>query len=413
MSESVAIIGAGVVGLSCALEAQRQGLQVTLFDRDAPGLGASFGNAGYLAVELIEPLSNPRTLRAALSLWLNPKSPLALPVRYLHRIAPWLIKFMLAAMPQPLQRSRRALLHLNRASIEAWQRSLEDIGAREQMVKSGYLLVWESVRGIDAALQHQAWLRQHGIDTELVQGARLLELEPALAGQVQHALFFPEAYRVRDPQTLCQHLFTAFIERGGQFIQQRVTQLTPSVNDISVTTADDAYCYDHTLICSGAWSRALLNQVGIDVPLEAERGYHLTLPRAGSLLRHHVGSAERQFVMGPLDCGLRIVGMSELGGLTLPPIKRRFELLRHHSRQLLPTLNQETLAQSEWMGYRPTLPDSLPVIDQHPDYPRLCFAFGHQHLGVTQAAITAELMIQLMQQRQTTLDMSAFSVTRF
>ncbi|WP_417225351.1 NAD(P)/FAD-dependent oxidoreductase [Amphritea sp.] len=412
MTGSMAVVGAGVVGLSCALEAQRQGLRVTLFDRDAPGLGASFGNAGYLATELIEPLSNPATLRSALSLWLNPKGPLALPLRYLHRIAPWLLRFVMAARPQSLQRSRAALLQLNRESIAAWQRSLEDIGAPELLVKSGYLLVWESA-DTQAAEQHQRWLNDHGIQTELVQGARLLELEPALAKQVHHGLYFPDAYRVSDPYDLCQQLFATFMARGGEFIQQAVTELTPTSDDVAVTSENVDYHYDHGLVCAGVWSRKLLSQVGLEVPLEAERGYHLTIPSAASLLNHHIGSAERKFVMGPLDSGLRIVGMTELGGVELPPIKRRFEVLRHHSRQLLPDLNATSLTESEWMGHRPTLPDSLPVIDQHPDYARLCFAFGNQHLGVTQAAITAELVLQLIQQQESVIDRTAFKVTRF
>ncbi|RTE64753.1 FAD-binding oxidoreductase [Amphritea opalescens] len=411
--DSIAVIGAGVIGLSCALEAQRQGFNVTLFDRDEPGLGASFGNAGYLATELIEPLSNPATLRSALSLWLNPKGPLALPVRYMHRIAPWLFRFVLAALPQSLERSRKALLQLNSASIEAWQRSLDDIDAREQIIKSGYLLVWESAKGLAAVQRHQAWLADNGIQTELVQGERLIELEPALSRGVSHALYFPDAYRVKEPHELCQRLFTAFTERGGQFIQQAVTDLIPSMNEVGVRTEKDTYQYDHTILCAGVWSRKLLNSVGLDLPLEAERGYHVTFPTATTLLRHHIGSAERKFVMGPLASGLRVVGMTELGGLTLPPCQRRFEVLRHHSQQLLPELNTSEREGSEWMGHRPTLPDSLPVIDQHPDYGRLCFAFGNQHLGVTQAAITAELMLQLIQKQATSIDTSPFGVDRF
>nr|WP_320135382.1 FAD-dependent oxidoreductase [uncultured Amphritea sp.] len=410
--DAVAVIGAGVIGLSCALEAQRQGFNVTLFDRDGPGLGASFGNAGYLATELIEPLSNPATLRSALSLWLNPKGPLALPLGYIHRIAPWLLRFVLAALPKSLQRSRQALLQLNSASIDAWLRSLDDIGAREQIIKSGYLLVWESPR-LAAAQRHQAWLADNDIQTELVQGERLAELEPSLSHRVHHALYFPNAYRVKEPYELCQRLLTAFTERGGQFIQQGVTGLIPAAHEITVNTANDDYRYDYTILCAGVWSRKLLNSVGIDLPLEAERGYHLTFPTAGAMLRHHIGSAERKFVMGPLASGLRVVGMTELGGLTLPPCKRRFDVLRHHSQQLVPELNTAVLEASEWMGHRPTLPDSLPVIDQHPDYSRLCFAFGNQHLGVTQAAITAELVLQLMQKRATSIDITPFGVDRF
>ncbi|UTW01970.1 FAD-binding oxidoreductase [Amphritea atlantica] len=410
---TVAVIGAGVVGLCCALEAQRKGHRVVLFDRDEAGLGASFGNAGYLATELIEPLSNPKTLRSALSLWLNPKGPLFLPRQYFSRIAPWLLRFVCSSAPEKLRRSRTGLLQLNRESIAAWRRCLEDIGASEQIIKSGYLLVWESADKIDAARQHQVWLRENSIETELVQGARLAELEPELANTVNHALFFPDACRVREPYLLCKRLFATFTDRGGEFIRQRVTQTRPSGHRVTVSTELQDYSYDTAMICAGAWSKALLSDMGINVPLEAERGYHLTIPEAGSMLRHPIGSAERRFVMGPLDSGLRVVGMTELGGLTLAPIKGRFDVLSYHSSQLLPGLKDQALEVSEWMGHRPTLPDSLPVIDQHPQHPQVVFAFGNQHLGLTQAAVTAELALKLMQKEVSAIDMDLFKVSRF
>ncbi|WP_299204391.1 FAD-binding oxidoreductase [uncultured Amphritea sp.] len=421
---SVAVIGAGVVGLCTALEAQRKGCQVTLFDRDEPGLGASFGNAGYLATELIEPLSNPQTLRAALTLWLSPNGPLSLPVQYLLNIAPWLIRFIKAAAPKPLANSRQGLIRLNAAAVEAWQRCLADIGASEQILKSGYLLVWESPGKMADAVKHQRWLGENGVAAELVQGDRLAEMEPGLAGQISHALYFPDAHRVRDPYTLCRLLFASFEARGGVFIQQGVAQLMPELTpehssensparQVAVATEQSQYRFEKVIVCAGAWSKKLLRDVGLSVPLEAERGYHLTIPGAVTLLKNSIGSAERKFVMGPLDSGLRVVGISQLGGLKLGPFDRCFNILRHHSRQLLPGLTDPSLEVSEWMGHRPTLPDSLPVIDQHPQHRQLLFAFGHQHLGLTQAAITAELIIQRMQNEDTQIDLTPYRVTRF
>ncbi|BBB25825.1 NAD(P)/FAD-dependent oxidoreductase [Amphritea japonica] len=418
---SLAVIGSGIIGLCTALEAQRKGCRVTLFDRDEPGLGASFGNAGFLATELIEPLSNPQTLRSALMLWLNPNGPLSLPLQYLIKIAPWLVKFIKAARPKSLASSRHGLIQLNKNSIDAWQRCLDDIDASEQIVNSGYLLVWESSSKLADALKHQDWLSENGIATELVQGRRLVELEPALKETVSHALFFPEACRVREPYELCRLLFNVFMARGGAFVQQEVKQITPSADQVSLKTAADEldaeieqlYTFKKTIVCAGAWSKKLLEGVGVHVPLEAERGYHLTLPEAGSMLQHSIGSAERKFVMGPLDSGLRVVGITQLGGLKLGPFKHCFNILRHNSSKLLPELEDPSLSVTEWMGHRPTLPDSLPVIDQHPLHPQLLFAFGNQHLGLTQAALTAELIIQLMQEDTSKIDLSPYRVDRF
>ena len=408
---TIGIVGAGVVGLCTALELQREGFQVTLIDKNESGLGASFGNAGYLATELIEPLSTAKTLGSALSMWLNPLGPLSLPLGYFHRILPWLARFIFAARPNQVAKARQALSALNQASIPAWQKCLQDIGADEQLVQSGYLLVWESKNKLTAAKKHAQYLKTWGIEAELVEGNRLAELEPALTSNVSHALFFPHAYQVQDPYHMCQLLFSTFKSRGGKFIKESVTRLEPQ--DRLVHTSDNHFSFDKTVICAGAWSKSLLQSVGITVPLEAERGYHLSFKQKTGLLKHPIGSAERKFVMTPLKSGLRAVGMTELGGLELPPFKQRFASLAHHSRQLLPPLNNPTIKTDEWMGFRPTLPDSLPVVDQHPDFKALYFAFGNQHLGLTQAAISAELVTALIIKKEPTISCEPFSIKRF
>ncbi|MBV1786988.1 FAD-binding oxidoreductase [Marinobacterium sp. D7] len=412
-SASLAVIGAGVVGLCTALQAQRQGYEVTLIDRDEPGLGASFGNASYLATELIDPLSTCKTLRAAPRMLLDPNGPLALPLGYLHRILPWLMRFIAAARPKCVAQAREALLQLNRAALPAWQRCLDDIGAAEQMVASGYLLVWESAGRLEDAKTHAAYLQQWGIRTELVSGARLAELEPELAPRLSHALYFPDACQMREPYRLCLQLFAVFKQRGGCFVKQGVRSIRPDERSIGVVMVEGVRDFDSAIICTGAWSRQLLKDVGLDVPIEAERGYHLTVEGKASLIKRPIGSAERRFVMSPLKSGLRAVGMTELGGLKLKPFKRRFAALRHHAYALLPSLRRDTARVDEWMGHRPTLPDSLPVIDHHPRYSRLLFAFGHQHLGLTQAAISAELVIDLLSGAPPSIDPAPFRVDRF
>ncbi|HHF3075727.1 TPA: NAD(P)/FAD-dependent oxidoreductase [Vibrio diabolicus] len=413
---TVAVVGAGVVGLCTALEAQRHGFQVTLFDKGLPGEGASFGNAGYLATELIDPLATKKTLAAAPRMWMDPKGPLALPWKYLPQALPWLARFVRSASSARVEASRQALSHLNQAAVPAWQRCLADIGAEEYLVPSGYLLVWESENKLDEAKTHAAYLAQWDIESVLLQGAQLREKEPELAETVSHALFFPNACRVKDPYLLSKQLFAVFQARGGCFEQTEVSEILPQENAVGVVTATSQNRFEHVVLCTGAWGKPLLEQAGISVPLEAERGYHLTIETADMEtppLQHPIGSAERKFVMSPLASGLRVVGITEIGGLRLPEFARRFNVLRHHSRQLLPRLNNPALKVSEWMGHRPTLADSLPVIDQHPRHPRLLFAFGSQHLGLTQAAISAELVISLLRQVEPEFDVKPYRVDRF
>ncbi|WP_182019155.1 NAD(P)/FAD-dependent oxidoreductase [Vibrio diabolicus] len=413
---TVAVVGAGVVGLCTALEAQRHGFQVTLFDKGLPGEGASFGNAGYLATELIDPLATKKTLAAAPRMWLDPKGPLALPWKYFPQALPWLARFVRSASSARVEASRQALYQLNQAAVPAWQRCLADIGAEEYLVPSGYLLVWESENKLDEAKTHAAYLAQWDIESVLLQGAQLREKEPELAETVSHALFFPNACRVKDPYLLSKQLFAVFQARGGCFEQTEVSEILPQENAVGVVTATSQNRFEHVVLCTGAWGKPLLEQTGISVPLEAERGYHLTIETADMEtppLHHPIGSAERKFVMSPLASGLRVVGITEIGGLRLPEFARRFNVLRHHSRQLLPRLNNPALKVSEWMGHRPTLADSLPVIDQHPRHPRLLFAFGNQHLGLTQAAISAELVISLLRQVEPEFDVKPYRVDRF
>lgn len=412
-SGTVAVVGAGVVGLCTALQAQRKGYRVILIDRDALGQGASFGNAGYLATELIDPLSSGKTLRGALAMLLDPHGPLALPLGYLHRSLPWLVRFVAAAHPAQVERSREGLRQLNRAALPAWQRCLADIGASEQLCNSGYLLVWESAQRLEDAKAHARYLQQWGIRTELVDATRLAQLEPTLAGTVSHALYFPDACQVREPYQLCRMLFAAFEARGGCFVQQTVESLTADAQQVRLKTADTALRFDQAVICTGAWSKKLLQGTGIKVPLEAERGYHISMDSLAVSLNRPIGSAERRFVISPLDSGLRAVGFTELGGLQLKPIARRFKTLRRHSQALVPALADPALNCREWMGHRPTLPDSLPVIDRHPQHDRLLFAFGNQHLGLTQAAISAELVVSLMTGETPTIDPQPYRIDRF
>lgn len=414
---SLVVIGAGVIGLCSALQAQRQGYQVTLVDREAPGKGASFGNAGYIATELVDPLSTVAVLKKAPFMLLNPKGPLCLPLRYLPKLLPWLARFVKAAAPAQVAHAHEVLMRLNREALPAWCRNLADIGEENQLVAEGYLLVWESADKLQEAKDHATYMAECGIPCELVQGERLAELEPEMSQVLSHALFYPEACRVKEPYQLSLKLLAAFKSRGGQHLQADVAEIKPgTAGDVEVISAEgeSIITANKAIISAGAWSKTLLAQLGLNVPLEAERGYHVTAPGQAHRIKHTIGSAERKFVLSPLDSGLRAVGMTELSGLKKAPNSQRFEVLKYHTQKLLPGLKKDAGVSFEnWMGHRPTLPDSLPVIDLHPEYPQIGFAFGNQHLGLTQAAATAELVIAKMTCQTSFMDTEVFSISRF
>lgn len=409
----VAVVGAGVVGMTTALALQRRGHRVTVLDSRAPGEGASYGNAGFLATELIDPLSTPTMLRKALRLWWDPHGAVALPFRYLPRLLPWLARFIAAARPSQVSKGRQALAALNGAAVAAWRRCLAGIGAEEELVASGYLLVWESDRGRAAAKAQMAHLRHWGHEVEWLEAEQVRAREPGLSGRLSHGLFFPNAHQVRDPLVLVRRLAEAFEAGGGEIRRAQVQGIEPTGEGVQLKTTEGDMHFAQAVVAAGAWSHHLAQGLGLEVPLETERGYHLTLPERGQALRQPVGSAERRCVMTPMSCGLRVVGFTELGGLSLSPIKRRYASLRRHAGALLADERGLDHSAEEWMGFRPTLPDSLPVIDTHPDCPAIHFAFGHQHLGLTQAAITAELVSALVMREPPALDLEPYRVTRF
>ena len=409
-----AVIGAGVLGLCSAIQAQRKGYRVTLYDRQPPGKGASYGNAGYLACELIDPLATPETLRQAPRLWLDPDGPLALPLRHLPALVPWLLRFVASARPKALAESRKALRALNEDAVPAWTRLLAPLGLTQHLVKSGYMLVWESDAKREQAKTHADYLARFNIQTQWLDKADLVSMEPEMGPQLSHGLFFPNAWRVQDPYMLVEALYAAFLQEGGRFCESAVERVLPTGNgQAQVRSEEEAEVFDRAIICAGAWSSALLEPLGLSVPLEAERGYHLTYPNKRETLNYPMGSAERRFVMTPLASGLRVVGMSELGGLKLSPFKRRYKVLKKHARALIPSLKGDSEPCETWMGHRPTLPDSLPVLDCHPEHPQIGFAFGNQHLGLTQAAISSELLWYVLDGESAPVDMAPYRVTRF
>lgn len=415
MNQQVGIIGAGVVGLCTALEAQRQGYDVILIDKNLPGLGSSFGNAGYLATELIDPLSSLKTLCDAPQLLLNPKGPISIIWRYLHHSIPWYAKFISNAKPSKVANHRAALYSLNRYAVAAWKRCLNDIDAEELLVHSGYMLVWENHNKKEEARQLQRYYSTWGISTEILDQQAVAQLEPELVPQVSHALLFPEGYRVTDPLEVCSHLFQAFERRGGKFIQQEVTSIDQTTHPITLNLkeSDELNC-DSIIVCTGAWSQPLLKTVGLSIPVVAERGYHLTFnTTVSSPVSHVIGSADRKVVLTPLNSGLRIVGISEISGIESPDKKHNYNILKHHFSRLFPQLSDKVDTAEQWVGCRPTLPDSLPVIDRHPKDSRILLALGNQHLGLTQGAVTGELIISQLTGGSHTIDMSPFGLHRF
>lgn len=393
---SVAVIGAGVVGLCTALELMRSGFAVTLFDKGQPALQTSFGNAGYLAVEYLDPLASRAHILSALRLSFSHKSAFKVTPDHWPAFGPWSLRFVREALPARYKRNQLAMSRLNAHAITSWQDILRFANAQDDLHQSGFLQLWEKPSAVSQARSAQEGARRWGFDPQILSGDALFELEPALAKGISHALYFPEARHLGDTYQTCQHLFSCFKQHGGRFKQQDILGIHPLENGASLISQGEQHRFSKVVITAGAWSKQLMSGLKLSVPLAAERGYHLTLPTSKRKLRHILSSADRHVVLSPLDCGLRIVGFGEYANLATPPVGKRYDQLRHHLGKIIADVDTEDPDIETWMGIRPTLPDSLPVIDQHPSYPQIGMAFGHHHLGVTQAAITAKMLTALM-----------------
>ncbi|WKD48138.1 NAD(P)/FAD-dependent oxidoreductase [Microbulbifer spongiae] len=406
------VIGAGIVGVAVAEQLQYRGHKVTLIDRDPPGRGCSYGNAGHFATDVVLPLANIQTILSIPRLLMDSLGPLSIHWGYLYKLLPWLVRFAMAAWPGNVEKSCRHLRALNSRSIESYDRLLARIGLTELMTKRGALTVYERPESARKNQTTVDLLKEHGVEIQSLSAAGIRALEPALSAGVAGGLYFPRTAHTANPYRLVTGIAENFLQAGGAILREEVVRLESRSDSIHIHFSSGRIISSQRLIiATGAWSKPLARQLGYRVPLDTERGYHLMLPEAGCDLARPLVSFERSFVITPMEKGLRLAGTVELGGLQAEPNYARADILFEHARSLLPGIRHTGACR--WMGFRPSLPDSLPVLGTAPDNPRVAFAFGHQHLGLTQAAISAELLADQIEGKAPEIDLSPFSINRF
>ena len=407
------VIGAGVVGLCTALRLRQAGHGVTLIDRGGIAAQASRGNAGALAYSDILPLASPGILRQAPRWLLDPLGPLSLPPAYLPRILPWLWRFWRASQPAQVAASTRAQAALMRLAERETASLLQSINALDLLHTDGNLQLYESDAEWRASLPGWQLRADHGVAFEHLHGApALAALQPGLSPALVAATFVPGWQRIEDPLLLCQRVAQAFEQLGGRLRLGDAKALRAGADGIDVPLASgQTLRASRVVVASGAWSHHLARTLGDRLPLETERGYNTTLPPGAFDLRRQLTFGGRGFVVTPIGRGVRVGGAVELGGLSAPPNYRRADALLAHARRFLPAL--DVTGGTQWMGYRPSLPDSLPAIGAAPSDARVVYAFGHGHLGLTQAAATAALVVDVAAERATSVDLAPFSPARF
>lgn len=410
-SAPIAVVGAGIVGLAIAFRLARLFPDVVLIDRGEPGMACSFGNAGHIATEQVFPLASPATLRKAPGMMLTANRPLSLRGGYAGRALPWLMRFAWASRPAAFERGTQALSSLQTVAMEAFARLCTDAGVPGLLHRRGHMILVENPKLEATAKAQMELMASHGIAPQWLSTSQVSDIAPELTQNIG-AIFVPGSGHVGDPLGLSQTLLKAFLQAGGRYIKDEVQGIEiGSVENVQLQMSKQKLAARRIVIAAGAWSRPLAAQTGSDVPLDTERGYHVVAQDWRGRFDIAIASLDRMTIMTPLNGGLRITGFVEFGGLELPPSAARIATLNRHLSELLPKADMPN--RSQWMGFRPSLPDHLPVIGRSPKDHRVLHAFGHQHLGLTLAGITADCIEALATDSPTPVDLTPFRIDRF
>jgi D-amino-acid dehydrogenase len=406
------IVGAGIVGVTIAHALLDAGYAVDLVDGDGIAAGASRGNAGWIAHTDIMPLASPKVWRN-LPRWLaDPLGPLTIRPAYLPRLLPWLARFIAAGRPAAVERGISALSALNGLALPAWERRLEALGLVHYLRRQGILSVWSDAGAFRIFGALACRQRELGIAVDVLDVVAVRDLEPVLGPCVVGGALYPAGCHVSDPAEFTLALGSAALARGARLVRCRGSAIEPGDGVATLVLADGSrLAADRVVVAAGAWSRPFAACLGEAIPLDTERGYNVTLPRGSLGLSRPVKFEDEGFVTSPLETGDRVGGAVEFGGLIAPPNFARVDAMLVKLRRFLPSLG--TAKGPRWMGFRPSMPDSLPVISISGRSERVLYAFGHGHYGLTQAAATAEVVAALVCGRPAPIDAAPYCAGRF
>jgi D-amino-acid dehydrogenase len=410
--DEIAVVGSGIIGLAVAYQLQREGHKVRLVERAGVAEGASYGNAGAFAFSDVLPLASPGILRKAPKWLLDPLGPLSIPPAYLPAIAPWLLRFWRASLPDRYRASIAAQCELMRLASRAMDNMVAAAGLAGHVRKDGNLQLYESEAEFRASLPGWDAREREGIPFEHVRGPRLTELQPGLSPRFVTGSFTPHWQTVDDPYGFALALFDRVTAQGARIERGEVAEAVPADSGVELRLTDGTSSRaSAAIIAAGAWSRTLTDRLGDRIPLETERGYNTTVPPGAFDLRRQLTFGGHGFVVTPLSTGIRVGGAVELGGLKRPPNFARAEIMLRKAAAFLPGLKTE--GGTQWMGFRPSLPDTLPVIGASKASPRIIYAFGHGHSGLTQSAATGQLVADLLACRPPAISLAPFRPDRF
>ena len=407
---SVGIIGAGIQGVCIGLQLIKKGIPATIFDKNDPGSMSSYGNAGHFSPYAVIQLNRPDVIYDIPKMLLSSYGPLALKWNYIPKMIPWILKYLKSSTKKSMMHTTKYMHQILDLSLDAYDEILNEIDTTNLVDRKGIIYIWTN-KNLKSRKMEIKIRNDLGIKQKLLTKDEVLELEPNLNPVFDGGVLYDYAYHARDPKEITKKLFELFLKLGGKFKKEEVLNVKQiNYDKTQVTTNSDKFSFEKIVLASGAFSKKLTDQLGENIPLDTERGYHIHYKDMDHLLKRPVIFLDRGFGMTPMNQGLRAVGTVELGGFDNPISKKRIDYIDKCAKELLPQLGD---FNDEWLGFRPTLPDFLPVIGPSLKNRNIIYAFGHHHLGWTLGAITGKIVSGIVNEEKTNLDLSPYSSARF
>jgi len=406
----IGIIGAGIQGISNALFLQKKGFEVTIFDREDPGSpAASYGNAGHFSPYACVLMNRPDILTDVPAMLLSSTGPLALKWNYVPKMIPWFIQFIRNCTTKRMMHTAKNMNQILNLALSAYDELFDDVELDGLVEKKGILYIWndQSLKSRDLEIKVRDEL---GVDQQVVSPKEIHDLEPNIKPFYHGGVYYKDGRHARNPKKILLKFFDLFLKKGGKFLKKNVQDINFNGEKPAIKTETQRYIFDKLIIACGAFSKKLTDNLGERIPLDTERGYHVHFKNCDHLLKRPVIFSNRGFGITPMEQGLRVVGTVEFGGLKNPLSKSRVKNLINNAKYMLGDLPEH---EDEWLGFRPTLPDFLPVMGPSKKYKNIFYCFGHHHLGWTLGPISGKIISGMIAEENTNLNLDPYSPKRF
>ena len=405
----IGIIGAGIQGVSNALYLQKKGFQVTLFDRDEPGNSATYGNAGHFSPYASVPLNRPDVLADIPAMLLSSRGPVALKWNYVPKMIPWFLKFAINCTNKNMMHTAKNMHQILELALPAFDELFDEVDIGGLVENKGIMYFWNDQnlksRELEIRIRNEL-----GVKQQLLSPKEIHDLEPNIKPVYHGGVYYDYARHARDPKKILIKLFENFLKKGGKYLKLNINGLDFDGEKPVARTEIQRFVFDKLVIACGAFSKKLTDKLYENIPLDTERGYHVHFKNCDHLISRPVIYSNRAFGMTPMEQGLRVVGTVEFGGLKNPLSKTRIKNLIDNAKELLDGLPEH---EDEWLGFRPSLPDFLPVIGPSKNYKNVFYSFGHHHLGWTLGAISGKIISNMIANENTNIDLKPYSSLRF